>query len=118
MHADPYEGCFAATGIQGSSVVLTCLRWYPSQPGVITGYQRILSKIASRGITWICTVTVFTNIYWRWANHTEKLPFRSVGLLCIKQGAAGPIEIISVAHIHHGNLLAQNLVNGRSHSGP
>ena len=31
----PRGECFAVTGIQGSSAVLTCSRWYPSQPGVM-----------------------------------------------------------------------------------
>ena len=32
----PSDGeCFAVAGIQGSSVVLTCSRWHPSQPGVM-----------------------------------------------------------------------------------
>ena len=73
--------CFAEMGIQGSSVVLTCLRWYPSQLESCTGCRRIRSKSVSRGITRICAVTVFTNIYWRWANRTENLPFGSAGLL-------------------------------------
>ena len=73
--------CFAVTGIQGSSVVLTCSRWYPSQLESCTGCRRIRSKLVSRGITRICAVTVLTNIYWRWANRTENLPFGSVGLL-------------------------------------
>ena len=30
-----YGACFAVGGIQVSNVVLTCLRWHPSQPGVM-----------------------------------------------------------------------------------
>ena len=58
------------------------LRWYPShwQLESCTGCRRIRSKSVSRGITRICAVTV-TNIYWRWANRTENLPFGSAGLL-------------------------------------
>ena len=82
---DGVYSCFAVTGIQGSSVVLTCLRWsrYPSQLESCTGCRRITgrSKSVSRGITRICVVTVFTNIYWRWVDRTENLPFGSAGLL-------------------------------------
>ena len=69
--------CFTVTGIQGSSVILVVNR------ESCTGCRRIRSRTASRGITRICAVTVFTNIYWRWANRTENLPFGSVGLLWI-----------------------------------
>ena len=35
QHALPQSACFAVKGLHGSSVVLTCLRWQPSQPGVM-----------------------------------------------------------------------------------
>ena len=81
-------GGFTVTGIQVSSTVLTCLRWYPSQPGVVHRLSAIRSKIVSRGITRMCAVTVFTNMYWRWANRAENLLLGSVGLLWIIHGAA------------------------------
>ena len=31
----PTDKGFAVAGIQVSSVMLTCMRWYPSQPGVM-----------------------------------------------------------------------------------
>ena len=39
VHVNPCKGCFAVTGIQGSNVVLTCFRWYPSQPEVMRRFS-------------------------------------------------------------------------------
>ena len=52
---------FAVAGIQVSSVVLTCLRWHPSQPGVM---KRLPTHyiLRSRGIFRVCTVTVIANL--------------------------------------------------------
>ena len=48
-----YEGCFTVTGIQGSSVVLslllTCLRWYESQQGVM---HRLLADPVKDSESW------------------------------------------------------------------
>ena len=41
--------CFAVTGIQGSSVVLTCSRWYPSQPGVM---HRLSADLVKGSESW------------------------------------------------------------------
>ena len=38
--------CFAVTGIQGSSVVLTCSRWYPSQPGFMHRFSADPVKVS------------------------------------------------------------------------
>ena len=82
--------CFAVTATQGSSVVLTCFAGIRVNRESCTGCRRIRSKTC--GITRICAVTVFTNIYWRLANRTENLPFGSVGLLRNILRAAGRIK--------------------------
>ena len=43
------EQCFAVMGIQGSSVVLTCLCWSPSQPGVM---HRLSADLVKGSESW------------------------------------------------------------------
>ena len=76
------------------------------------GCRRIRSKIASRGITRICAVTEFNNIYRGWANRTVNLPFGSVCLLLYK-GQRAALKSSLWCTSFHGVLHAQYLVNGR-----
>ena len=87
----PLRGCFAVLGLLTLAAGIRVNQ--DSVQESCTGCRRIRSKTASRGITRICAVTVFTHMYRRWANRTENLPFGSAGLLRIIQGAADRIKM-------------------------
>ena len=96
------ERCFTVTVIQGSSVVLTCLRWYLSQPRVMKSDMHLLS-----------VDTVKDSEQWNHSDMYDSLTYLGVGPIALRIHRLDPsaafglykrlraeLEILSVSNNH------------------